>query len=455
MVQYQRGQKIELTLEKMAPNGVAFGRLPDGRAVFIKGAAPGETAEVRLTRIKKDFAEGELLRTIAPSPARVEPPFAAAALAGANWAYLDYQTQLEAKQATVGELLERFAHVTQPIQPIVPALARWRYRNKIELTFGKDSQGLVALGFHAPGRFDQIIPTDDVALFSEVAQKIIQAVVAWANMYHVPAYEPRGKTGLLRNLVIRRAEHGGGLLINLVTTPTPALPAAGELVHALDSVSPTGIVWTENASAATIVRADAAHVLQGLPFIDEQFLGKTIRYRADSFFQTNTTMAEQLAGKVLDRLAETNATTLIDGYAGVGGFGLFAAANGVEVTSIESHSESSADAQANAKRFGVAGKMKFINEPMEHYLASGFSSLEIRNSSLIVDPPRSGLHPKALAAIAQASVERIFYISCGPATLARDLATLGATYEVGLIQPFDLFPQTSHVETFVELVAKR
>ncbi len=453
MIQYQRGQKIELTLQKMVPGGVALGKLPDGRAAFIKGGAPGETAIVTLTRIKKDFAEGELVSVVTPASSRVSSDFPEAALSGANWAYLDYPAQLAAKQEILAELLARLAFIDHPIEPIVPATQQWRYRNKVELTFGTDSTGHVALGFHAPGRFDQIIPTDDIALFPEIGREIIAAVIGWAKVHKLPAYDARRKEGILRNLVIRRAEHTKALLINLVTTPIASLPTA-ELVAALAPLKASGIIWTENTSVATIVRSDTSHVLAGFDFIDESFLGKGIRYHADSFFQTNTSMAEKMAALVLERLEAAKPEVLIDGYAGVGGFGLFAADRGVKVISIESHPASSADAKANAKRLGVADKMEFINEPMEKYLQNPESRIANRQSHLVVDPPRSGLHPKALAAINQAKVMQLLYVSCNPATLARDLVGLSSGYEVKLIQPFDLFPQTSHMETFVELVAK-
>lgn len=451
MIQYQRGQKIELTIEKMAPNGVALSHLPDGRAAFIKAAAPGEIAEVRLTRIKKDFAEGEFVRIIQPSSSRAALAFAPEALSGANWAYLDYAVQAHSKQAIVAELLSRFAKIELPLTPLVTAEQKWRYRNKVELTFGQDQARKITLGFHAPGRFDQIIPTQDVALFPEVAQAIIRAVTGWANQHDLTSYDARRKSGLLRNLVIRRAEHGEDLLINLVTTPAQELPGADQLVEILQPVKPTGVLWTENASVATIVRADTTHLLAGQPFIGERFLGKTIRYQADSFFQTNTPMAERLAQTVLERLVASQLKLLVDAYAGVGGFGLFAAARGINVMSIESHVESSADARANADRLGVLEKMTFVRAPMEEYL----KEYQLPTGAVvIVDPPRSGLHPKALAALAQANLERFFYVSCGPTTLARDLAILAVHYQPIFIQAFDLFPQTSHIETVVELAAR-
>lgn len=464
-MQFQRNQIVTVTTTDMVPGGAAIGKLPDptspeassgrsGRAVFVKGGAPGEVAEVRLTRIKKDFAEADFVRVVTPSLDRVEPPFPAPALSGANWAHLAYPAQIAAKQQTVAELLRKFAKLENPpLQSIVPADTVWRYRNKVELTFGYDESGQVALGFHAPGRFDQIIPTDDIALFSEVGREIIREIVTWANELKLSAFDPRRKDGFLRNLVIRRAEHGQDLLLNIVTTPTDDSDLASALYELTDrlvrSVSKfSGVIWTQNGSVATIVRVDTSAVLVGDDMVAETFLGEEIQYHFDSFFQTHTAMAEKLAEALLQKLAALNPSVVVDAYAGVGGFGLFAAARGARVLSVESHEPSSRDARRNAERLGVLDRMEFITLEMEKYLKD--ASLPA-GAVLIIDPPRAGIHPKAVKAIAAANLDHIFYVSCNPATLARDLGEWREIYEPVSIQPFDLFPQTPHVEVLVEL----
>lgn len=462
-MQYQRQQKFVIQTETMVPGGVAMSHLPDGRPVFVKDAAPDEQLEIALTRIKPDFAEGAITQILRPSAGRVTSPFPPEARAGANWAFLDYSAQLAAKETILRETLRRIGHLPLDtfqvsrgkclFEPIVPSPNLWRYRNKVELSFGTDEEGQVTLGFHAPGRFDQIIPTDDIALFPEVGRDILDRVLRWARQERLPAFEPRRKTGLLRNLVLRRAEHGSDFALNLITSP-------GEIPHdslldALKSVPLSGILWSQNASAATIVRVDTLTTLAGSPRLTEQFLDVPIEYGIDSFFQVHTTMAEQLAVTLLERLQIQPGTQIIDGYAGVGGFGLFAALRGANVTSIESHPISSADAKKNAKRLGVAERMTFINLSMEDYLLSSDFQLDSYNAVLIVDPPRAGLHPKALKAILGFGLQRMVYVSCNPATLARDLDLLHDAYEPIFIQPFDLFPQTSHIETLVELCAKK
>ena len=456
-IQYQRGQKIVLLTEKMVPGGAALGRLPDGRPVFVKGGAPGEQVEIQLTRIKKDFAEENFLSALTPSVDRVVPFYPSAALAGANWHYLSYPAQMVAKESILRETLSTIGKLADvAIQPIVAADQEWRYRNKIELTFGTDHEGQVALGFHVPGRFDQILPTNDVALFPELIQAIIRAVTNWADQEQLTVYEPRRKQGVLRSLVVRRAQHAHDLLINLVTTPMSELPLT-TLLDRLDAIAQTGVIWTENSSLATIVRTDQAHLLEGVDFIDEQFLGVSLRYHVDSFFQTNTAMAEKLAKTLLTRLDaaifDREQTVVIDGYGGVGTFGLLAANHGFSAISIESHEASSLDAVQNAERLGLANRMTFVHQPMETYLAH--DAAQITNTSvLIIDPPRAGLHPKALQAILASPVAHVFYISCNPATLARDLALFAAhpsAFVPTFVQPFDLFPQTPHLETLVEL----
>lgn len=436
----------------MVPKGVALGRLPDGRPVFVKGGAPNEEAEVRLTRIKKDFAEAYFERAIQPSPDRSEADYPNPALAGADWHYLSYQAQLQGKQSIVSDLITHAAQLELEIPAVVGADHIWRYRNKVELTFGQDDRGTATLGFHAPGSFDKIIPTDDSALFPEVIRDVIAAVLSWAHENQLEAYNPRRKTGFLRNLVIRRTEHGNDLVVNLVTG-AGVIPE-DSFLFALRSLPLTSIIWSENTSAATIVRVDKAHILKGAGYLTETFLDMPIRYGFDSFFQTNTSMAEKLAKRALEVIKDLQPEVVIDGYAGVGGFGLFAARDGARVVSIESHPASSQNAQENAAHLGLTDKMTFINEPMESYLQSQDSKFDLQNSVLIVDPPRSGLHPKAVKAIAESGPKHVLYVSCGPVTLARDLMELSKVYGVAGLQPFDLFPQTSHVETFVQLIRK-
>lgn len=474
-MQYQRNQRIVLATTAMVPGGTALAKLPDGRPVFVKDGAPDEEAEVRLTRIKRDFAQAEFIQALRPSAARVEAPFPLEALAGANWHHLAYETQLEAKQTILKETLIKIGHYPEKllqsglIHPIVgaPATNYWRYRNKIELTFGLDEHSKVALGFHKPGRFDEIVPTDDVALFPAVIKLMIQTVRAWANQEGLSVYEPRFKRGLLRNLVVRRTEQTADLMVNIVTT-AQAMPVE-TLKQALGHLPLTGLVWSKNSSLATIVRIDDMALLSGMSTLTENFLGLPITYGFDSFFQTHTMMAERLAETLLSRLLFTSEEvslprrqtglhlgggkklTVIDGYAGVGGFGLFAALAGANVISIESHPASSVDARRNAEHLGVTDRITFINLAMEEFLLSPDSRFKIRDSVLIVDPLRAGLHPKAVKAIVGSEIRHIFYVSCNPATLARDLALLAESYQPIFIQPFDLFPQTSHLETLVEM----
>lgn len=446
--EYRRNEVVTLTVEKMVQDGRGFGHLPDGRVVFVRGGAPGEETKVRLSKIKRDYAEGVVDEVITPSPGRVEPTFPIGDLAGATWPHLSYPVQLEAKEAIVREQLAWLT--SDRIEAITPSPEAWRYRNKVEPSFGTNDTGAPTLGFYLPGRFDQIRPAADVALFPDWIAEVIRRVLDWANEEQLSVWDPRWHEGFLRNLVVRCGIHTEDRQVNIVTN-------VGEIPHGsfkacLHGLGITSLIHTVNTNLSGAFAVDNFAILDGSPYIEEVFHGHSLDYRFDSFFQTNTVMAEQVADRLVNTIGEIRPSVFIDAYGGVGTFGLVIASElELPVMHVEAHPQSYHDTKRNIQKVDVGDRMHAIRADVHHF----FKNQPLpRDGFLFLDPPRAGLHPGVVRAIQSANLAHLGYLSCNVATLARDLALLDHDYEVISVHPFDFFPQTHHIETLVFLQRK-
>lgn len=434
----------EIQTTVLVAGGDALGRLPDGRAVFVAGAAPRETVQVRLVKEDARWARGELLSVLEPSVDRVVPSQSASHLGGATWAHVAYPAQLAAKQAIVATALERIGKFVSPaVAPIVASPERWGYRNRIELTFGEQGGELV-LGTLAPGSQTDVQPALGSALFGDEVDAIIAKVLAWARGTGRRAWRPRALAGELRSLIVRRGIQSRDRLVHLVTT-SAATPDPS-LAEALAGLGLTGIVWSANDAKNAVSEIQTSAVLFGRPTITEQLLDLPLVYHATSFFQANVHAAELLLATLRDAVQAP--AELVDLYAGVGTFGLGVAPDGVPLTLVELHPQAVRDAHDNTGRLGRLRDVVIAEAGAEAYLRRYSVP---KRATVIVDPPRTGLERAVVRGLLRDRPSRLVYISCDPATLARDLRLLGEAYEPTLIQPFDFFPQTPHVETLVVL----
>ncbi len=472
-------QTLTVQTTALVAGGAALGRLPDGRAVFVGGGAPNELLRIELTHEDKQWARGRIAQILQPSPSRVEPPFPVSALGGATWAHLDYETQLQAKQKIVRAALERIGGLADPaVRPTVASPQQWRYRNRIELTFGL-RDGQIILGTLAPGSDTQVVPATDSALFGDSASEIIPRVTEWARQSGLSISE-------LQSLMLRRsaAEHStlihspsdplihsasvevssegkGGqteqtdLVVNLVAAAK--VRPDRSLVAALTGLPTTGVLWSSSAARGHLrgewpVSSEVKEggtgldVLSGSPVLTERIAGSDFRYHTTSFFQTNVGAAELLLKQLRSLLSKP--TEVVDLYAGVGLLGLVVAKPDIPLTLVESHAQACRDALENVTHLGRLDTTTVVQATAEAYVAqyplpSG--------ATVIIDPPRSGLHRTVVEALNRSQLSKLLYVSCDPATLARDLRLLASRYHPRLIQPFDFFPQTHHVETLVEL----
>ncbi|HZI91296.1 MAG TPA: 23S rRNA (uracil(1939)-C(5))-methyltransferase RlmD [Thermoleophilaceae bacterium] len=444
------GEEVEVTIDSLAHGGAGVGRAEAGFVVFVRGAVPGDRVRARIEKAKRSFAEARLEELVERSPERVEP---ASPHPGAPWQVLPYASQLAEKERQVRDALERLGGFTDPpVEPIVPAVAPLRYRNKLEYSFGESEDGELALGFHRPGRWDVIDDIESDVLASERVDELRLAVRSWCREEGLSAYDRHDHSGFLRNLVVREGRRTGQLQARLVTSPgafrhdefTAAIPA--------DSV-----LWTQAKGVAETTRGGKLKTLKGEAAIEEQLDlgGARLRFRIspDAFFQTNTEMAEQLYGVAVRAAGLTGRERVIDLYSGIGTIALAMALDSHEVVGVEVVERAVADAIENAKLNGVdnarfyAGDVRTAMRPLLEHSLWEHRQEGAGVDVAVIDPPRAGLSQKVVRRVLEADAQRIVYVSCNPTTLAPNARQMvDAGYELRSVRPVDMFPQTPHIE---------
>ena len=443
----QRGDELELTIDSLAYGGAGVARL-DGYVVFVAGALPGDRVRAVVGKRKRAYAEARVLEILADGPDRIAP---VADHPGAPWQVLAYERQLKVKQAQVHDALTRIGKLDGfTLEDIIPAVQPWRYRNKLEYSFGTGPDGELQCGFHAPGRWDEIVPISDCLLASEPANAAREQIVAWCRDQGLSAFDRRTHQGALRNLVVREGRRTGAIQVRLVTSSVTldreSLASAG-VAAGLD-----GILWTRTDSVAETTQGGETELLAGADRFAETIGQMNFEISANAFFQTNTEMAEQLYELAVEYARPTGFERVYDLYCGIGTIGLLMSPRVAELWGLEIVEEAIGDAIANAS----------ANEVDNAHFFAGDVRLALRElveragrpDVLVVDPPRSGLSQKVVRRIIEASPSRIVYVSCNPTTLAPNAAQLVADggYKLVRVRPVDMFPQTPHIECVAELV---
>ncbi len=433
-----RGEVLELTVDSLAFGGAGVARR-DGYVVFVQGGMPGDRVRAEVQKSKRAYAEARAIEILEPSPERIAPR---ATHPGAPWQVLPYERQLEVKQAQVDDALRRIGRFEDfELEPIVPAVDPWRYRNKLEYSFGTDADGRLVCGFHAPGRWEEIVELTDCLLASDPANAARERVVEWCRSQGLTAFDRRTHEGFLRNLVVRESRRTGELQVRLVTSPGE-LHRAG-LTAAAQPVD--GLLWSRTDSVAETTSDGETELLAGSDHLEEVIGGMRVRIASNAFFQTNTEMAERLYGLAIDYAHPSGTERVYDLYCGIGTIGLLIAPRVAEVWGLEVVEDAIADAIANAR----------LNEVENAHFFAGDVRVALRElvqragqpDTVIVDPPRSGLSQKVVRRIIEAAPRRIVYVSCNPTTLAPNAAQLvEAGYALRRVRPVDMFPQTPHIE---------
>jgi len=426
-----RGEQLEVEIDSLAFGGRGLARA-DGLVVFVTGALPGDRVRVEITKAKKRFAEARTLELLSPGAERIadrcthegEP------CPGAPWQGLEYARQLTEKSAQVEEALRRIGGLDGfELEPIEPAAEPWRYRNKLEYSFG-ERNGEPILGFHARGRWDLIVDVDDCQLASERGNAARNAVREWARHESVPAYDGRERTGVLRNLIVREGWRTGQIQTRLVTSAARFPKPPVDLHTAIEGDSgstegPTGALGEER--------------------LREELFDLKLKMSYGAFFQTNTEMAERLYAIAAEFAGLSGSERVFDLYCGIGTIGLTMAKQAGEVWGLEIVPEAIADAERNAERNKIENA---------HFMA-GSARTGVRPliekagkpDVVVIDPPRAGLSQKIVRRVLECEAKKIVYVSCNPTTLAPNAAQMvEAGYKLRRVKPVDMFPQTPHIE---------
>jgi len=467
-----RGEELVLTVEQFAAEGKSLARV-EGMVIFVPGGVPGDTVRIRVRKVKRNYANGELLEVLTPSPRRVTPQCSYfGTCGGCRWQQVEYAAQLEFKRQHVIDCLERIGGFRGvEVRPVLGAEAPYFYRNKMEFSFGErwlarqeldalDQEGRAplnrfALGLHVPLRFDRVLDIHECWLQSSTSQTIVNTVREFCLERQLTVYSTVSHTGYLRNLVIREGRRTGEMMVNLVTSddlPDVMQAFTRHLLSAIPGI--TTITNNMTQRRALVAIGETERIYHGPGYITERIGTKVFRVSANSFFQTNTEQTERLFGTVRTFARLTSGDVVFDFYSGTGTIALCLADEVAEVVGIESVGPAVDDARRNAALNGVTN-CTFVLGDLKEMLVKDTRWLENRSlpSVIVLDPPRAGVHEKVLEQIRQLRPARVVYVSCNPATQARDLQILCArdAYTVTDAQPVDMFPLTSHIENVVAL----
>lgn len=443
--------------------------------VFVPYGAPGDVADIKIDRRKRHFAEGHIERLIVPSCQRTVPRCPHfGTCGGCKWQHLPYSLQLECKSQVVEDALNRIAKIPLPdIQPILGSENIWRYRNKMEYTFsdkkwrswddirsGKvfDDSGN-ALGFHIPGAFDKVLHIEECHLQDELGDRIRSFIFHFAEEHRFSFYNLRENHGFLRTLMVRISSVGQVMVC--VAFGEENIEWIQILMDAIEKQFPeiTSLLYVVNPKLNDTISDLPVKTWKGPDYIEEEMEGLRFRINAKSFYQTNSLQAYRLyqttrsfAG--LDKCIQPEKRPIVyDLYTGTGTIANFVARNARKVIGIEYVPEAIEDAKLNSRVNGIENTEFFAGD-MKDILTDEFINIHGRPDIMIIDPPRAGMHPDVVDTILRAAPEILVYVSCNPATQARDLALLDKKYSVEEVRPIDMFPHTHHVENVVRLIRK-
>ena len=454
----------DLLITDYAAEGKALAKL-DGKVIFISGAVPGDVADVLLTKNKKDWAEGRVLKIKELSKERVDP-FCKhfGVCGGCKWQMLPYAKQLQYKQQEVEQNLRRIGKVDLPeILPIVGAGDTVHYRNKLEFTFSNkryltnDEIGQTditaqqnALGFHVPRIFDKVIDIEECYLMEDVNNKIRNTIRAFALENNFTFYDIRQHIGWLRNIIIRLCTTGE-LMVNICLNFDEEADRKKLFDHLLQQVPQiTTLLYTINPKWNDSIYDLTPQVYFGKGFATEKLEDFEFKISPKSFFQTNTKQAEKLYTITRDFAALTGNEIVYDLYCGTGSIGIFVSKQAKKIIGVEVIEEAIADAKENAALNNISHAEFFAGDVIK-ICNDDFFAVHGRPDVIITDPPRAGMHEKLVNKLLEIAAPTIVYVSCNTATQARDLGLLNEKYQIEKIQPVDMFPHTHHIECVVLL----
>lgn len=458
-------ENVEIT--GVAAEGKSIARVDD-MVVFIPYGAPGDVVNIKLDKKKRSYAEAHIVDMVKPSPDRVTPACEHFGVCGGcKWQHIPYESQLRYKRDQVVDALTRIAKVEIPeVNPTLGSKETFCYRNKLEYTFsckcwitfedlrsGREIADRNALGFHIPGAFDKVLDIKKCWLQDDLSNRIRLFVRQYALAKGYEFYDIKAQQGLMRTLMVRIASTGEVMLI--VVFARPEHEKIDDMMGAIAAEFPeiTSLLYVVNQKANDTIADQEVITYRGRDYINEEMEGLQFRIGPKSFYQTNSLQAYELY-KVARRMACLKPDDLVyDLYTGTGTIANFVARQVKKVVGIEYVPEAIADAKLNSEVNGIDNTTFFAGD-MKDVLTDGFIAEHGRPDVMIIDPPRAGMHEDVVNVILNARPERIVYVSCNPATQARDLALMDSLYRVEEVQPVDMFPHTHHVENVVRMTRR-
>jgi 23S rRNA (uracil1939-C5)-methyltransferase len=459
----KKGQHIELEVTQVAFGGKGIARV-DGMAVFVDKAVAQDRVMARITKKKKSYAEAFIVELLKASPQRVPAPCPySGTCGGCKWQFLGYPHQLAYKQQHVRESLEHIAMIGDvPVHPTIGSDKVFGYRNKMEFScstrrwllpeeLGKaDIAAEMALGLHVPGTFDRVLDIQACLLQPEPGNAILSDVRDYIKRSALPVYGLRSHEGFWRFLVLRHSTAHDQWMVNIVTSgdaPEHVQPLADLLVEKHPHIA--SVVNNVNGRRGSIATGEFERVLAGSPTLLERIGPFEFELSANSFFQTNTRGAQRLYDTVKNFAGLQGAETVLDLYCGTGTIAIYLASAAGRIIGLEVVESAVEDARRNCLRNGV-DNCRFVSGDVRRTLPQ----LQVRPDVMIIDPPRAGMHEDVVKEVMSCGPRKIVYVSCNPATMARDMLLLKQAYTVAEVQPVDMFPHTYHIEAVARLIKK-
>ena len=456
-----------ITIEAVAAEGKAIAHSPDGQVVFVPFAVPGDIVDIRIIRKKKNYLEGIIAELKKPSADRLEPICKHFGVCGGcKWQPLPYPLQLEAKRRQVYDQLVRIGHLDVPeILPTLPSERTVYYRNKLEFTASErrwilpeeDPEGLsdaqrCGMGFHVGKFFDKVLDLERCWLQPEPSNGIRLFVKRYALEHGIPFYNIRENHGILRTVFVRTSESGATMVIVCFAED---FEGRERFLDAIAAEFPqiSSLYYIINSKLNDSISDQTCILFKGDEAIYEEMEGLRFKIGPKSFYQTNTLQAFNLYKVAREFAALQGDEVVYDLYTGTGTIAQFISGKASKVIGIEYVPEAIEDARINARANGIDNCTFFAGD-MKDVLTPGFISEHGRPDVIIVDPPRAGMHPDVVKVIVDAEPQRIVYVSCNPASQARDLALMSDKYQITAVQPVDMFPHTQHVENVCKLIRK-
>ena len=446
---FKKNDLVTLEITDLGSSGEGIGKV-DGFTLFVKDALIGDVIQAKIIKLKKNYGYGRLMEIVIPSPARVEARcLKARACGGRQIQPLDYTKQLEYKENKVGGLLERVGKIRDYVmEPIIGMEEPWHDRNKAQFPVGKDKDGKIITGFYA-GRTHSIVPLDKCFIQHPLNEQIMSIVQRWMEEFNISSYDEVSHKGLVRHIFTRIGKYTEEVMVCLVINGKK-IPKEAELIERLKQIPGIkSICLNVNRENTNVILGKDIQCLWGQPYITDKIGEISYRISPLSFFQVNPIQTQKLYATALEYAGLTGKETVWDLYCGIGTISLFLAQAAKKVYGVEIVPEAIRDAQENARLNHIENAEFFVGKA-EEVLPEQYEKNGVYADVIVVDPPRKGCDEKLLACMVQMAPETIVYVSCDPATLARDLNYLSNHgYKVKKVRCTDMFPHSVHVETVV------